>query len=639
MTQRNEQLERLKRDRGVLVAALENAGAVVKGKTVQCPFHPDKSPSGSIYQDGTGDWHYRCFVCQWTGKKSSGDIVDVVKRVNVCDFKRALEILGIESNNSMSNTKSTRLETNGRPMGERKGSGSTFVPVDAMQAAERLLSDSAALELLWQTRGVDRGTAGRFGIGIADRYVDGAFVGRYWAFPVADGVIKFHRVESSYEPKAYWQPGGVARNKLWPVSLDAPGPVWLCPGELKALAVSATGRAAIGITSGEDADLPPEIFDLIRDRAVALPPDDDDKGKEWGEKRKAQLGDAGVDARIVDVELDKSAGRKDIGDVIVDQLVNEGKDPDAVAAYLDNCYRRSDPWYGTKIGERWNTEKTWTPAKYVSTGLRDLDKTIGGGLRTGGVHLIAGKTGQGKTQLAAQITLNAAIKGTPSCYLSLELGADEIAKLNMAQISEIPRWSLSRGRVSERYGDQFNRAMKDYADIPLTILDDDTWPRGLDRIELERIIVDGKKRFGWQLVTVDYLGLIASQESDKSDYQTDVLNSTALKRIARKNDLALVVIMDLRKGDNFKNDSEIMIEHLRGAARTAYDATNVLYTWCEHGDDESGLIHIRPLKLRFSRRDDRAVQLRWRPPFGRIHDLPHDGMIDSVDNAMTKVPF
>ena len=202
MAQRNEQLDRLKRDRGALVAALERSGAVVKGKTVRCPFHEDRSPSARTHQGRDGVWRFKCFACQWNGAESTGDVVDVVRRAQNCDFNRALEILGIESSHAMSKPKPTREKTNGSLKAERNGGGDTKVPIDARQAAERLLSDSAALELLWRTRGVDRAMVERFGIGIGDRYDEDGFVGRYWTFPVADGVIKLHRVDATYEPKA-----------------------------------------------------------------------------------------------------------------------------------------------------------------------------------------------------------------------------------------------------------------------------------------------------------------------------------------------------------------------------------------------------------------------------------------------------
>jgi hypothetical protein len=60
-----------------LVKELEKAGGRVTGTSVRCPFHEDKSASGSIHQDDTGVWRYTCHggLCG-----ASGDIYDIQAR-------------------------------------------------------------------------------------------------------------------------------------------------------------------------------------------------------------------------------------------------------------------------------------------------------------------------------------------------------------------------------------------------------------------------------------------------------------------------------------------------------------------------------------------------------------------------------
>ena len=62
-------------DREELVQVLENAGAQIRGNNVQCPFHEDKNPSGSIYESG-GHWRYKCHSCNFLG-----DVMDVEKEL------------------------------------------------------------------------------------------------------------------------------------------------------------------------------------------------------------------------------------------------------------------------------------------------------------------------------------------------------------------------------------------------------------------------------------------------------------------------------------------------------------------------------------------------------------------------------
>lgn len=68
--------DEVRRDRRCLVEALKDAGAVVKAdRTVKCPFHDDRSPSGSIHKDDQGVWRFTCHGCGW-----GGDVFDVVEK-------------------------------------------------------------------------------------------------------------------------------------------------------------------------------------------------------------------------------------------------------------------------------------------------------------------------------------------------------------------------------------------------------------------------------------------------------------------------------------------------------------------------------------------------------------------------------
>ena len=135
------------------------------------------------------------------------------------------------------------------------------------------------------------------------------------------------------------------------------------------------------------------------------------------------------------------------------------------------------------------------------------------------------------------------------------------------------------------------------------------------------------RRFGWRLVILDYLGLLAATESDRSEFQTDLLNSAALRRIARRNDIALLIIAGLRKAGAVKKkeDRPINLDDVSGAGRITYDASSV---WLVDSTQETtasgrpaGFVTLTPLKLRFSGhgRDDK-VTLRWEPGYGAISD-------------------
>ena len=345
------ELDRVRSDRAALVRALQDAGAHLDGDKVRCPFHDDAHASGGIHETD-GAWFYTCHGCGWNGAKRSGDVVAVVRRARGLDFASALTALGVGGNGHAAGRAARPCHAtasggaSGRPeraTGQETASDAKSDPAAlAAESAARLQADPAALAGLWGARAIDTDTARRFDLGIDA-------TGRYWTFPVAGGV-KHHRIDTTGDgSKCYWLPRGATSGHVWPISIDGPGPVWLCPGELKALAIIAAGRPAVAMTCGETADLPDGLADLLRGRPVAVAADDDDAGRKWARKALDTLTAAGLDVRAVDVGLDKAAGLKDIGDLIVSR-VQDGKAPDEIAAELDAAYERADPWRAFTIG-------------------------------------------------------------------------------------------------------------------------------------------------------------------------------------------------------------------------------------------------------------------------------------------------
>ena len=69
----------------------QNSGVELRpyaGKLVgKCPFHDEKTPSFVIYPDDKG---FHCFGCQ-----ANGDVITFFMKINDCDFKTAVEKLGV----------------------------------------------------------------------------------------------------------------------------------------------------------------------------------------------------------------------------------------------------------------------------------------------------------------------------------------------------------------------------------------------------------------------------------------------------------------------------------------------------------------------------------------------------------------
>jgi len=69
--------EAQRHDKSALLAELEAAGAKIRGGAVSCCFHDDRHASGSVYEDETGVWRFRCHA---QGCAFCGDLFDVRAR-------------------------------------------------------------------------------------------------------------------------------------------------------------------------------------------------------------------------------------------------------------------------------------------------------------------------------------------------------------------------------------------------------------------------------------------------------------------------------------------------------------------------------------------------------------------------------
>jgi hypothetical protein len=627
------ELDRLRGDKAALISALQAAGAHLDGGKVRCPFHDDAHASGAVSETG-GTWAYTCFACDWADGKRSGDIIDVVRRARALDFPGALAALGFAGNGH--GASGNRAAACDRAPGGAPGRGEATagqeralpdVSALAAECAERLQSDAAALARLWSTRAVDAPTAEKFGVGINA-------AGTHWTFPVGGG-LKHHRIDPDGDgSKCFWLPRGAESRRVFPVHLDGPGPVWLCPGELKALGVVAAGRSAVGITGGEGVDLPDELAEVLRGRSVVIVGDDDDMGRKWQRKALDFLAAAGIDARAVDLGLSKADGLKDVGDWLLSR-VQDGKAPDEIGAELDDLYQRADPWAGFTLGGIWADGATWARTFHVPTGLTALDAGLNGGLRVGGAHLFVGKSGRAKTQTVTQLALNAARAGIPAGFVSLEMSRRDVGHLIAANLADVPRSWLGNGHLDGSAADRIRDTLQRWSHLPLVVVDDSFWSGALTRSGLVRVVGDGVKRWGWRLVVVDYLGLLGNEPDDKSDYSADLENSAALKRLARVQDVALVTVAALRKYGR-KDDAPTSLDDVLGAGRLCYDAVNVFDLDCEQaeaapGSRPVGLVRLRPLKTRYAAlaSTGRELQFRWGPSIGRISDLEAEPTFDA----------
>lgn len=699
----DEQRIGIKSDKRYLVLALQQAGRLLQkdialtADACKCPFHHDDQPSGSLFQDQSPGrqktWMYKCHGCgDWNQvnpgtANGSGDAIAVLQAAHrrigkslsfpdACRWLLNAAAPPVEPDNPAEPQLPPSLQVDCHPYELQKAEQ------QAIEAHQALLSNPALLSRLSNERAVDRATATRFRVGYLDESSR-----QWWVFEIRhpDGrfmAIKLHAADGK-SPKSQWRPSNAKQgHPLFGVDVNKTDPVWLCPGEFKALAVISLDLSAVGITSGEKCpDVTEELRQLLTGRQVAVVGDNDATGDAWARSICEQLSTARIDCRNVNLQFTRSG--EDIEDWIVRQRVDKSRSPNDVGRMLTEAFSKSskldtggiDPPHSdhttaheppssnpqsqsvrqrftrsvpsiSSLGEIWVQESTWQPARRVATGIDELDDVLGGGLVVGGVTFITGKAGNAKTQLVLQMATNAAIRGVRVGLISVEMTKAETGRLLLAQLSRVPRSVIDCG-ITVMHDPTHKRAVTDAMrrrhSLPIDVVDAGEFSNGFSRDDLRDFVAYGASTRNWEVVVFDHLGELTPPPGDPGNQpiEDDKKNMVCLRAMAREHDLAFVAVAPMRKATSSKDPKKghYTLDDLHGAAILGYAAHACLAVIAKPAVDalHSSRVFVSVLKNRTGRTPQEPIQLWWHSENGHIESMPSAPM-DAPTPPVTHAP-
>ena len=220
-----------------------------------------------------------------------------------------------------------------------------------------------------------------------------------------------------------------------------------------------------------------------------------------------------------------------------------------------------------------------------STGYADIDAVTSGGYRPKTVWVVAGRPGMGKSIFMTGSALRAAKAGTGVLEFSLELPEAEITARHVADLiydnrEPVEFASIQTGQVTDHDFERIVVARRAYEALPLVV---DCPDKLVSCAEIAARVHVEKKRMAARGVTlgvvfVDYVDKVRAGQSyaGQRTYEIqEVMND--LKAIARAEDVCVVVLAQLNRGLEGRDDKRPNMADLKSSGSLEQEAAICLF--------------------------------------------------------------
>ncbi len=220
----------------------------------------------------------------------------------------------------------------------------------------------------------------------------------------------------------------------------------------------------------------------------------------------------------------------------------------------------------------------------VTTGLRDLDRKLGG-LQKSDLIILAGRPSMGKTALATNMGFNAAQAALDPetgakfhvAFFSLEMSSEQLATRILAEKSGVSSDRIRRGDVKE---DDFGRvveAAQEMNSAPFFIDDTPAITIPMLRTRSRRL----KRQFGLDLIIVDYLQLMRGSNAKGQENRVQEISeiTRGLKAIAKELDVPVLALSQLSRAVELRDDKRPQLADLRESGSIEQDADVVMFVY------------------------------------------------------------
>lgn len=206
----------------------------------------------------------------------------------------------------------------------------------------------------------------------------------------------------------------------------------------------------------------------------------------------------------------------------------------------------------------------------IPCGFTKLD-SMTSGFQKSELSIIGARPSMGKTAMALTMMENISIDNKIPCgFFSLEMSYEQIGQRLLSQVSRIPGYKIRSGMMKLEDLQKINDAAGRVYDAPLYIVDTPNMQL-LDLRAMARRMVQAK---GVQIIFIDYIGLISTQNPSAPVYEQVSEISKSLKSLARELNIPVVALCQVARD---AEGAEPTLAQLRGSGSIEQDADVVMF--------------------------------------------------------------
>jgi replicative DNA helicase len=255
----------------------------------------------------------------------------------------------------------------------------------------------------------------------------------------------------------------------------------------------------------------------------------------------------------------------------------------------------------------------------IPSGFHDLDRMTGG-FKDSDLIVVAGRPSMGKTAIALNVALHAALEAKKSIAIfSLEMSKEQLTERLLTEQAQIDAQRMHRGLLTEAEFDRVSNALGPLGEAAIFI--DDT--PVMDELTLMLKARQAKMRHSIDMIVVDYLQLMHGRTRGDDNRVQEVSSiSRAMKGLARELRIPVVAISQLSRAPEQRPDKRPILSDLRESGSIEQDADVVMFLFRPEyykNDEKPGIAEVHVAKHRNG--PTGTIELKFRRDHTRFYNL------------------